>query len=146
MKNTRTRRTKAQRQAWWASLSPVTDDLVEFLRGRLDEDEAVAQAAAVLWDDGNWTEVEADPYAHAQRHDPARVLREVAAKRAILDAHGWHTGHHHGNDGPRRCLVCITDQEDYADMWLSDLWPCLTVRHLAAVYSGHPDYRTQWKP
>jgi hypothetical protein len=81
-----------------------TDDLATFLRARLDEDEQMARAATEgaegrwtqddpkrmpgeIWDDhaervsydeGRPTE---DQAAHIARHDPARVLREVEAKR-----------------------------------------------------------------
>ena len=108
------------------------DDLAAFLRARLDEDEAAARAAA----DGPWTS--SGPYvdapgagiimqarhtedaAHAARHDPARVLREVEAKRAILAQ--W--------------------QAQPPDS------PVLTnaLYQLAAVYSDHPGYRPEWKP
>jgi hypothetical protein len=98
-----------------------------FLQARLDEDAAVAQAAAVLWDDGNWTEVEADPYAHAQHHNPARALREVAAKWAILNVHRQLAG--------PRGVRCIVEQER---------WPCATVWPIATVYRDHPDYDPAW--
>jgi len=69
--------------------------------------------------------------AHIARHDPARALREVAAKRAILAEHGP------GEDGSVWCRVC----DPAADMNDSDRWyPCKTVRLLAPVWSGHPDY------
>ena len=68
----------------------TTDDLIAFLNARLDEDEAAAKAAwGVEWD---WRYV-TRPFGerpsiahtvHIARHDPARVLREVAFKRAIL--------------------------------------------------------------
>ena len=106
------------------------DDLVTFLKARLDEDEAGARDALALWPDTHWT---IDPgslvliHFHG-RHDPARVLREVDAKRAIV----------------RECeavqkLNASTGREPsrFRD-WL--------LRHLAAVYSGHPDYRAEWKP
>src|SRR5690349_1270697 len=99
------------------------DDLTEFIKARLDEDEAAARAAEhndgpgtlewrvggprhLTFDNhrsedyvsvfaGGWDriliardEVRGAPLAkHIARHDPARVLREVAAKRAILNAH-----------------------------------------------------------
>ena len=87
------------------------DPLVAFLEARLDEDEAIAKAAGepggqfsrsgagfapewkddrgavsssagqVVFDEGNPSEAQS---AHIARHDPARVLREVEAKRAIV--------------------------------------------------------------
>ena len=74
--------------------------LIDFIEARLAEDESAAQAAGgdtwqidsgswlvsnshgpVVYDEGKPSEEQAD---HIARHDPARVLREVAAKRAIL--------------------------------------------------------------
>lgn len=75
---------------------------------------------------------------HIARHDPARVLREIAAKRAIIDAH---------NDDGWCCPVCThepTSGED--DFRGSYNHPCPTLRHLAAVYADRPDYRKEWKP
>ncbi|MFI6862633.1 DUF6221 family protein [Streptomyces sp. NPDC050421] len=75
------------------------DDLVQFLRDRLDDDEQTARAAHVPnWstdgrrglhygvEDG-WmadalTTADAD---HIARHDPARILRDVEAKRRLID-------------------------------------------------------------
>jgi hypothetical protein len=78
-------------------------DLVEFLRAALDEDERVARVATP----GPWRldaglrlpeqidvvsvdyftvceDLEDTDAAHIARHDPARVLAEVAAKRGLL--------------------------------------------------------------
>lgn len=74
--------------------------------------------------------------------DPVGVLREVAAKRAVLAAHAGEINKY-GEPEPR-CLVCLTDRGRYQEDWSGDPWPCLTVRHLAAVYSDHPDYRPEW--
>ena len=80
---------------------------------------------------------------HIARHDPARVLREVEAKRAILGLHRpeWHD--FINADGDDRtssdCAECSTHG-------LPDRWPCPTLRHLAAVYGGHPDYDPAWAP
>lgn len=79
--------------------------IVEFLTARLDEDELIARAASerapwshhaddywmitgtdgdvVVYDESAPTAAEA---AHIARHDPARVLAEVAAKRELLEA------------------------------------------------------------
>lgn len=97
------------------------DDLVQFLRARLDEDEVVARGTTMpldwhqgpggddpewvsdemvlMWppefhtpyeQDKHWRGLTADPAglaAHIARHDPARVLREVEAKRGMVDAY-----------------------------------------------------------
>ncbi|MBM4553967.1 hypothetical protein GS466_24875 [Rhodococcus hoagii] len=127
-------------------------DLVEFLRARLDEDEQTATAAtsATFGEDPTWTSkddgtgeqthgyVMADHTAicghdgddvllpvadHIARHDPARVLREVEAKRRILDLAGEIS----------RSGAEFAEQ-DYRTL----------TRSLAAVYSDHPDYQQEW--
>lgn len=138
------------------------DDLIAFVTARLDEDEAAAKGCSLE----NWKASgpmpssgyigPADWYLvgrvnahegkllatgldihdpehrcliHAARHDPARVLREVEAKRAIV---GWHVPVK--DCEPPQCIICL----EYV--------PCRTLSALAAVYSGHPDYRQEWKP
>lgn len=135
------------------------DELLRFLQARLDEDEAAAKAAsgdeaadwhwtpavtaagrAILvasgeWDDTDIAQVDqdADDLAeHIARHDPARVLREVAAKRALLAVY-------EGFSHPVSLLERAT-YPSFAEVLRGQ------VRHLAAVYSDHPDYRGEWKP
>jgi Family of unknown function (DUF6221) len=67
---------------------------------------------------------------HIARHDPARVLREVEAKRRIIDHHK--PVRHEGRTMCHSCLGAVT------------FWPCPTLQHLAAVWSDHPDYRQEW--
>lgn len=135
-------------------------DLVEFLRARLDEDEQAASAAVPGpwivrdgWDYEAERAVFGSPRGvqhvattkrnearwrenrdHIARHDPARVLAEVEAKRRILDEHRDEDGNCYGcglcNDGERRYKV---DE-------------CPTKRALALPYSDHPDYREEWRP
>ncbi|GAA3027359.1 DUF6221 family protein [Streptosporangium longisporum] len=141
------------------------DDLIEFLRARLDDDEQMARAAtwceeagvwhakptpygARGWPGPRWFIEDAledgvishvDPQAsddedvarHIARHDPDRVLREVAAKRRILDMHG---------DDQHYCVY----DEAGTNGWSGA--PCLTVRLLALSYPGHRDYREEWRP
>lgn len=60
--------------------------------------------------------------AHWARHDPARVLREVEAKRRIVERYAWLR--EHGDTG--------------GAAWVLPL--------LAAAYADHPDYRPEWAP
>jgi hypothetical protein len=73
---------------------------------------------------------EDEGYLNSNRHHlwTDRPLREVEAKRAILTEYA-HV----------RKLQELTgaDQDGYRD-WV--------LRHLAAVYSDHPDYDPGWKP
>lgn len=85
-------------------------DLAAFLRARLDEDEQ--QATYRLKEPTQYAAFEADP---------ARVLRDVEAKRVILDRYErWDEGY-----GFQSALE-------------------IAVSVLAAVYSDHPDYRPEW--
>lgn len=164
--------------------------LVEFVEARLTDDERVALAATRnAWTVDRWTNdhgveftVVADydmgapafaiksgaDAAHIARHDPARVLREVAAKRRILAEHKpqlrtveWphdQTGDGHGWTCPR-CQNVENDASDWhppiggAGVFPKDdfvtpyvLAPCLTLAVLASVWSDHPDYRSEWSP
>ena len=126
----------------------VTEPLTAFLKARLDEDEATAKAAAG-GDPGGSTARTAKDVAvalHVGMHDPARVLREVEAKRAIVAEHEPDRVGKFGSEEAARCLVCLTDREGYEELWEADEWPCATLRTLAAVYRDHPDYRSEWKP
>lgn len=77
---------------------------------------------------------------HVARHDPARVLREVDAKRQIL---GLHTPFRVDGDPGPGCNTCSwrDDMED-----LQVIWPCSTLRLLALPYAGRPGYRDEWRP
>lgn len=90
------------------------DDLIAFLRSRLDEDDRRARAVAGEdWDDIEWQDLPESAFAHAKNHDPARVLADVEAKREIID----HLAYEYSS-------------------------PIL--RWLALPYAGHPDYRDEW--
>lgn len=137
------------------------DDLIAFLRARLDEDEQTARSTtAGPWtvkpvmygspDDG-WGEPTAfevvseerdvvmhqlhegggidhlDDAIHIARHDPARVLREVEAKRVVLQ------------------------QRERLEAICSDDWTGLDaveeiLKAFAAAYCDHPGYRDDWRP
>jgi Family of unknown function (DUF6221) len=110
------------------------DDLIAFLRARLDEDEATAdglQFACRLPDKVPDFTACGGPAAEAYwRHfDPARVLREVAAGRLLLRQFELR-----GNS------VRATVQPPTGGVW-DDL-----LRMLALPYADHPDYRPEWKP
>ena len=139
--------------------------IVEFLNARLDEEEQAARAAhrdtwvasqrggvvdlddtdghEVAGGDGGLSLVDAEFMA---RHDPARVLREVAAKRSILTAHTpteWPTG------APAICPTCARWDWEVAmgdDAATAVNHPCETLRHLASVHADHSDYRKEWAP
>lgn len=127
--------------------------IVEFLEARLAEDEAAASAgwperwqvegnnvqSAETGLRGGWEglhtgvahlsmtvgkyQMEVANAEHIARHDPGRVLREVAAKRAIL----------------RHCI------DDGASDW-EEVGPVADsiLEALARVYSDHPDFDPAW--
>lgn len=139
----------------------MADDggLVAFLRERLDEDAAIAQASAgAQWAavgpsmvavDAAWIgeskharnrlgyvaafEHEQDQ-SHAVRHDPARVLAEVDAKRRILDEHQTTIMSQYW------CATCHVPGDVPGSNW------CMTLRLLAVPYAQHPSYRKEWTP
>lgn len=131
----------------------------EFIEARLDEDEQIAQAAAENKGEW-WTAVDpfsgdepdrvegsgvtavaydltVNPARQIARHDPARVLRQVAATRELFErAKPWpkcrgHPGPWmpHGDYGPG---FCGTPEE--AD----------SLRVIAAIWSDHPDFQPEW--
>lgn len=136
--------------------------LVEFLNARLDDDEQTARDATchgrwgwhipnettvLVFDDQTRADVahafRGEPDAeHIARHDPARVLREVEAKRQIIATHvtfgGFQdeeeTDHGHG------CQECGWNAE-YSDRggW------CTTLRLLALPYTDHPEFKEEWR-
>ncbi len=112
-----------------------TVSLVEFLTARLDEDEEVVQAASRAggssWPTGQGDRV-GPTLAHARRHDPARVLREIEAKRGMMAVH-----RPYDTDPEQACLGCAGGIE----------WErCPVLRHLAWVYAAHSDYQESWRP
>lgn len=126
------------------------DDLVAFLRARLDEDEAAA-AAAQQETTGCWTARETYwgggavvedcggalilptaandvHYPHVARHGPARVLAEVEAKRELLRV--------------------AEAAADFAPTFTTGVAAKLedVLRRFAWAYREHPDYRPKWAP
>ncbi len=137
-------------------------DLITFLNARLEEDESRARATLRLGGP-SWDEVgrgERIPeMAHIERHSPARVLRDVEAKRAIMAEHfiltnenrdeayeefsvvPWGAKGGAGDQGAG-CVTC----HYYGMGGVKGYGICRTVRLLAAIWSDHPDYRDEWKP
>lgn len=68
--------------------------------------------------------------------EPKLVLREVAAKRALLEIHC------NGNPDSSSAHYCQTCH-DYYDHD-AESWPCQSARMLVAIYSDHPDFQREW--
>ena len=128
----------------------MSNELIGFIKARLDEDE---QAALTAQDDFGavWTVDEAmgsvrsdtgadvldepaTPRAHIARHDPARVLREIDAKRRILARH-------------TNCGTGIGYCDDGGHAWDDEDGPrgCADLADLARPYSDHPQFREEWR-
>jgi Family of unknown function (DUF6221) len=156
------------------------DDLVAFLYARLDEDETAAKAATdgpwktevfgrgsgrqewvVVGHTGSRATINGEvgvgwmaglPHdgEHIARHDPVRVLREVAAKRAILELHHPDQKLENWYWSARVCAECKHSWHRIVPgRPPTEIGPeagCPTLRQLAAVYADHPGYRQEWKP
>lgn len=78
--------------------------------------------------------------AHIARHDPARVLREVEAKRRILDDYRIAVS------ACRNVTGAELDTPGYRAMCAGRDALKSCVVQIAAVWSDHPGYRQEWKP
>lgn len=144
------------------------DDLVQFLRDRYDEETTEARAAtpgpwtvdskvhAEAIRAANGTDVVAggrwggeasvfestEDAVHIARHDPARVLRDVEARRALMKQAFIYEAKIDGEWG------CCHDAEQIEAGECEETSPneITALRLLALPYSDHPDYRTEWRP
>jgi hypothetical protein len=131
-------------------------DLIEFIRAQLADDERVAREAgsrALTWPaTGTWylegvehnvvgqEEAFCHPHnvEHIARHDPARVLAEVDAKRRILDRHRPIELF-----SSMYCTYCgVLGGQRARDV----NWPCPEILDAAAPYADRPGYRESWRP
>ena len=121
-------------------------DLVEFLTARLDEDERAARAARPgPWSVDGSSVIATHPtdevvdYTesadHIARHDPARVLREVGAKRSLIQRYKQPE---ESPDLPRSFNKLTAGVERAV---LDEVF-----RSLALPYADHPDYDEAWRP
>lgn len=135
------------------------DDLVQWLRAQLDEDERIARAAGGKyesgqrwWEDGRFgndgtvgdergsvvvyrTGVGRQHSAHIARHDPARVLRDINAKRQLLREY---------TDTDKSTNA--VPQPDAYDMGRLDALE-KAVQLAAVPYADRrPGYREEWRP
>lgn len=122
--------------------------ITEFLIARIAEDDAVARAAAWVPDpdepyddyDNPWAKDHGEfasrggaRFTHILRNDPARVLAECAAKRAIIE-----------QAAPALNLIggfqdTVTERE-----YMLAVIAKRSIRTLAAVHADHPDYSPEW--
>jgi hypothetical protein len=110
---------------------PMTDDLMAFLRARLDADTAAQNDTDDSWHDSSCGSVPSRWRSEAGDCDcgiPQRTLADIKAKRAILDVHV----------DRGECTRC--------EWFDGELYPCETLRLLALPYAEHPNYRKEWTP
>lgn len=135
------------------------DNLLRFLQDRLDEDGRIAREAChgrtgswvtndtypvsvsdvpagasvfdkvVAFDEGSPSEAQAE---HMARHDPARVLAEVEAKRQLLAKYQEVAD----ND--------VDQPYEYAYGYANALGDAVCLMSLP--YADHPDYKESWRP
>ncbi len=109
------------------------NDVIEFVRARLDDEVRIADAAAEAFLHGD--RIGIDPYTmhpsvrmHVYSWTPARVLREVESKRNVL-----------------ALLAPPVDPYELKP-------PCceqtleLVVRRMATAWDSHPAYDEAWRP
>jgi hypothetical protein len=155
------------------------DDLVQWLRAQLDEDERIARVAATLAVPTpgamHWRSTEGLPDAgggywcitttppddtvpvvelvgsgmsgggvhdeavarHIARHDPARVLREIDAKRGTIDRYEFAC-----NEAAR---LDIDEEERESRVRVAAAFESC-VLCLAVVYADRPGYLDAWRP
>ncbi|MFB4294811.1 DUF6221 family protein [Nonomuraea sp. ATR24] len=127
------------------------DDLVAFLRARLDEDERIARAVPVVkgcappahWDTGadlggknHWvlgTSNDIDAHTaeaaeHIARHDPAHVLGDIEVKRRMIS----------------QCEKFLAGQGDKL-MWQASNLARRILADLTLPYADHREYREEWR-
>jgi hypothetical protein len=124
------------------------DEMTAFCEARLAEDECIAQglASGAIGTDF-YSRSGADTDLYWGYIDPARVLREVAAKRAILAEHAPVPGVTDAGIDGRVCRVCWTTGREPGGRYLEgDPYPCRTVRHLLTEWDDHPGYQPSWAP
>lgn len=122
------------------------DRLLSAIRAALDDTERLARNAAGQGGEYDWhangdevltaddmVVVSGRPTEHIARHDPAAVLRWVAADRRVFERHKAERGHVADRGEVLTCLPC-SGAEWYwdGDVWVSEAidddelltWPC----------------------
>jgi hypothetical protein len=137
----------------------TTQTVAAFILAQLEADEAAARAATA----GPWVAVGAEvngarhqpvvmggfdsagsladgctetDAVHIANHDPARVLAQCAAIRAIVEEH---VGESKGMPGGLYDPACSVD--GYGLVAVDE---CSTLRHLAAIWRDDPGWREEW--
>ncbi|MEU5772759.1 DUF6221 family protein [Streptomyces venezuelae] len=138
----------------------MSDDLVQWLGEQFDEDERIAKEAgarSLTWKlvtplddaelgDAHW--LQPPELKHAERHDPARVLREIDAKRRVLARH-CAAPVPPGNEWAEAYPYCAAHaykEPGGTVVYPIELKNCPELRDLATPYADRPGYREEWRP
>jgi hypothetical protein len=135
----------------------LIQELINFVRLQLGDDERVARAAAdedpPPWHlDEHDGRIKSGPYTvvhiedstpeppvaeHIARHDPARVLREVEAKRKVIELYEYAVA----------AWLLDRDKPNPPTVHLGEKAMAEAVlQALALPYSDRPGYREEWRP
>jgi hypothetical protein len=132
----------------------VTGEFVQWLGIQLDEDERIAREAT----QGDWVwsrefvtppgyhhrtigPLEPGDAAFIAEYNPARALREIGAKRRLLELH-----RRDNFNGASKYTTCVECSQGYEVHEWGPKYPCGTVRLLALPYADRPGYRDEWRP
>ncbi|MCK2242161.1 MULTISPECIES: DUF6221 family protein [unclassified Crossiella] len=109
-------------------------DLIDFIRARLTEDEAEArQFDGVRPDRYEVDNLEVSPEYVTLYISPARVLRDVAAARELLDLY-------------IEVSYAVTPGGNDYVAWGLRTGLDIAVRLLVTRWADHPDYLAEWRP
>lgn len=103
------------------------------IKGGPDQIPTVSGNETVAYDPAGWEESARD-FAHIVRHDPERTLREVAAKRAIINDYWLVTA----NDAIEQANGADPVQTAARTLIIKSLRMALL--NLASAYADHEDY------
>ncbi|WHM30230.1 DUF6221 family protein [Streptomyces sp. BPPL-273] len=132
------------------------DDLVQWLRAQLDADEQIARAAdgelsAVFTRIGSFDPEMADDERHIMTHQPARVLREIDAKRQVIDSYAVAVERVADRSAEldrlkaRRYDTLMTEMDLTTAIHQRDTLGGV-LRLLALPYADRPGFREEWRP
>ncbi|MFJ4847564.1 DUF6221 family protein [Streptomyces sp. NPDC088733] len=121
------------------------DDLVGFLRARLDEDAAVAHAAA----DGPWTPWRSTLHGLGDLLHPVSTAGQKPGARAGIATSSWLDAEHIARWDPARVLAEVDSKrrafellhDEGGDLMFADVF-----KLMALPYADHPDYEDGWRP
>lgn len=86
---------------------------------------------------------------HIARHDPEQVLRDVAAKRSVIDAYLRDKAHNEALNLNYGAWV-NNNPEPYPEVQGGEKKTVpgleMALRLVAAAYADHPDYLAEWRP